>query len=158
MLHFRYSSLINAPVEDVWNFHERSDILQLLTPPWQPVEIIRREGGLDVGAITEFRLWLGPIPVQWLAVHTECDCAERSGGANRYRLFTDEQKQGPMESWVHRHQFSAEQGQTRLTDAISYSLPGGWLAENLLAWWVNSRLEDMFRYRHEVTKRECENK
>lgn len=147
MLHFRYSSLIDAPVEAVWNFHERSDILQLLTPPWQPVEVIRREGGLDVGAITEFRLWLGPIPVQWLAVHTECVYCQ---------LFTDEQKQGPMESWVHRHQFSAEGEKTRLTDAIAYSPPGGWLAENLLAWWVNSRLEDMFRYRHEVTKRECE--
>ncbi|MEA5496042.1 MAG: SRPBCC family protein [Limnoraphis robusta] len=147
MLHFRYSSLIDAPVEVVWDFHRRSDILHLLTPPWQPVEIIRREGGLEVGAITEFRLWLGPIPVQWLAVHTECD---------RYRLFTDEQKQGPMESWVHRHQFSSEQGKTRLTDVITYSPPGGWLAENLLAWWVNSRLEDMFRYRHQVTQTECE--
>ncbi len=147
MLHFRYSSLIDAPVEAVWNFHERPDILQQLTPPWQPVEVIRREGGLDVGAITEFRLWLGPIPVQWLAVHTECI---------PYQLFTDEQKQGPMESWVHRHQLSSEGGKTRLTDVITYSPPGGWLAENLLAGWVDSRLEDMFRYRHSVTQRECE--
>ena len=64
MPNFRYSSLINSAVETVWNFHERPDILQLLTPPWQPVKIIRREGGLDVGAVSEFRLLLGPIPVQ----------------------------------------------------------------------------------------------
>ncbi|GFE68865.1 hypothetical protein CFPU101_14750 [Chroococcus sp. FPU101] len=62
MLRFELSSLINAPVETVWKFHERSDILQILTPPWQPVEIIRREGGLGVGAISEFRLWIGFIP------------------------------------------------------------------------------------------------
>lgn len=147
MLHFKYSSLIDAPVEVVWNFHERPDILQILTPPWQPVQVIRREGGLDVGAITEFRISLGPIPVPWVARHIECE---------KNRLFTDKQVSGPMESWVHRHQFAEENGKTRLTDQIDYELPGGWLAELLLEWWVNARLTDMFRYRHEVTKRECE--
>ncbi|MEG4414889.1 cyclase, partial [Microcoleus sp. C2C3] len=33
MPNFKYSSLINATVEAVWNFHEKPDILQLLTPP-----------------------------------------------------------------------------------------------------------------------------
>ncbi len=148
MQYFNYSSLINAPVEVVWEFHTRPDILQLLTPPWQPVEIVRREGGLDVGSISEFRLLLGFILVRWVAVHTECKPLE---------LFTDEQQQGILESWVHRHQFVAENGKTRLTDAIAYSLPGGEFAEQILGWWVNSRLEDMFRYRHQVTKKECEN-
>lgn len=147
MLHFQFSSLINAPVEAVWNFHERPDILQVLTPPWQPVEIVRREGGLDVGAISEFRLHLGPVPVRWVARHVEC---------KPYRLFIDRQVDGPMQSWSHRHQFTAENGQTRLTDSIDYELPGGWIWEPLLEWWVNSRLENMFRYRHQVTKRECE--
>ncbi|HEY9849972.1 MAG TPA: SRPBCC family protein [Leptolyngbyaceae cyanobacterium] len=147
MLRFKYSSLIDAPVEVVWNFHERSDILQILTPPWQPVEIIRREGGLDVGAISEFRLLLGPFPIKWLARHTECQ---------KYRLFTDKQIYGPMENWVHQHLFAQENGKTRLTDTIDFELPGGWIAELIIGWWVQQRLGDMFRYRHEVTKRECE--
>jgi len=147
MLRFHYSSLINAPVETVWQFHERPDILNLLTPPWQPVKVIRREGGLGIGAISEFRLSLGPIAVRWIAEHIECQ---------PNRLFTDEQVEGPMQSWVHRHQFNAENSKTKLTDAIAYELPGGWLSELLLGWWVDSRLTDMFRYRHEVTKKECE--
>ena len=69
MMHYRKSTLIDAPVEVVWNFHERPDILERLTPPWQPVQVVRREGGLDVGAISEFRLFFGPIPVRWVAVH-----------------------------------------------------------------------------------------
>ena len=129
MLHFKHSSLIDAPVEVVWSFHESSDILQLLTPPWQPVQIIRREGGLDVGAITE------------------CE---------KNRLFTDRQIEGPMESWTHRHHFIEENGKTRLTDAIDFELPGGMPAELVLGWWVDLRLKDMFSYRHQVTKRECE--
>ena len=147
MLRFQYSSLINAPVETVWNFHERPDILKILTPPWQPVEVVRREGGLDVGAISEFKIFLGPIPVKWVARHTDC---------KRYQLFTDKQIEGPMESWVHQHQFVEENGKTRLTDTIEYSLPGGSWAEMILGWWVEARLKDMFRYRHEITKQECE--
>ena len=147
MLNFQYSSSIDASVEKVWQFHERPDILELLTPPWQPVKIIRREGGLDVGAISEFRLSLAGIPVRWIATHIECQ---------PNRLFIDEQTEGPMDSWVHRHEFKPENGKTRLTDAIAYEIPGGWLSEFLLGWWVDSRLKDMFRYRHEVTKKQCE--
>lgn len=148
MGHFQYSSLIDAPVNLVWEFHERKDILQLLTPPWQPVKVIKREGGLEVGAISEFRLLIGVIPVRWVARHIECE---------KYKIFTDQQVTGPMEYWLHRHQFKEEDGKTRLTDSIDYQIPGGWISELLLGWWVNSRLQDMFRYRHEITQKECKN-
>ncbi|BAZ48173.1 cyclase [Nostoc ellipsosporum NOK] len=147
MLHFTHSSIINAPLEVVWKFHERPDILQLLNPPWQPVQVVRREGGLEVGAITEFRLFLGLLPLTWLARHTEYE---------KYRLFTDTQISGPFEFWVHRHQFEPEDGKTKLTDAISFSLPGGETVEFLSGWLVQAQLEAMFRYRHYVTKKECE--
>lgn len=147
MLNFQYSSLIDAPVEKVWQFHERKDILDILTPPWQPVKIIRREGGLGVGAVSEFRIMLLVIPVPWIAEHIECQTNQ---------VFVDTQVSGPMKSWLHRHQFTTENGQTRLTDSIEYEIPGGWLAEFTLGWWVDSRLKDMFRYRHQVTKEYCE--
>lgn len=150
MLHFKKTSIINAVPDVVWRFHERSDILQILTPPWQPVQIVRREGGLGVGAISEFRLWIGIVPVQWVAVHTACE-------PNQY--FVDEQQTGPMAFWKHRHQFEAQSGggtQTLLTDAIDYALPGGEPVEQLLEWWVKSRLSDMFDYRHQVTRQHCE--
>lgn len=147
MLKFQRSTLIDAPVEVVWEFYERPDILQLLTPPWQPVQVIRREGGLGIGAISEFRLQLGFIPIRWLARHTEC---------NKPYLFVDRQEIGPMQSWVHRHYFTPENGKTRLIDEISYEIPGGAIVEFLIGWWVDSRLQEMFRYRHEVTQRECQ--
>jgi ligand-binding SRPBCC domain-containing protein len=147
MLNFQFSSVINATVETVWKFHERKDILDILTPPWQPVKVIKREGGLGVNAITEFRIFLGLIPVKWVAVHIECE---------EYKFFVDTQTEGPLKSWSHRHEFKPENGQTRLTDTIKYELPGGLLAEFLLGWWVNSRLQEMFRYRHQITKKNCE--
>lgn len=147
MLHFNYSTLINAPVEIVWQFHERPDVLDRLTPPWQPVTIVNREGGLAVGATTEFRIMLGLIPVTWIAKHVE---------SQKPYLFTDIQLVGPLVSWRHEHQFQEIEEQTQLTDKISYELPGGDWAEFMLEWWVNSRLAEMFKYRHQVTKRECE--
>lgn len=147
MLHFQYSTLINAPVEKIWTFYERHDILEMLTPPWQPVKVVRREGGLEVGAISEFLIILGIFPIRWVAQHTDCI---------KNRLFVDEQVEGPLQSWVHRHEFIAENGKTRLMDSIDFELPGGFLAEWILAGWVKARLRDMFQYRHKVTQQRCE--
>jgi ligand-binding SRPBCC domain-containing protein len=61
-----------------------------------------------------------------------------------------------MQSWVHYHKFTPKNGKTLLCDLIHYELPGGWLSELLLGWWVNSRLKAMFEYRHQVTQKECE--
>ena len=71
MLHFQYSSVINAPVETVWQFHERPDILKILTPPWQPVKIIRREGELEVEAVSEFSLMKYQLSFCSLTMFTE---------------------------------------------------------------------------------------
>ncbi|MUL34895.1 SRPBCC family protein [Gloeocapsopsis dulcis] len=146
MVKFKYSSLINAPVEVVWNFHERPDILNLLAPPWQPIQVIRREGGLEVGAISEVKIFVGPVPLKWLAVHTEY---------HKYHFFTDEQREGPFEYWRHCHQFTAENHKTLLTDDIDFSLPGGFLSDFFASWLVMMQLDPIFRYRHEVTQREC---
>lgn len=147
-LRFERSSLIRASVETVWDFHGRPDVLNILTPPWQPVEVVRREGGLGVGAESEFRLWLGPLPVTWLSRHVVCEPLV---------LFADEQVQGPMDSWLHRHRFeAAADGQMRLTDSIEYELPAAQATEPLLEQWVEQRLSDMFAYRHRVTRLACE--
>ncbi|MDJ0510947.1 MAG: SRPBCC family protein [Crocosphaera sp.] len=148
MLTFKRTTLIDAPIETVWEFHERSDILDILTPPWQPVKIIKREGGLDIGAITEFQLMLVFIPIRWLARHVECE---------KPYFFVDIQEIGPMKSWRHKHQFTSQNGQTRLTDEIKYEIPGGIIVEFLIGWWVDSRLEEMFKYRHEITKKYVKN-
>lgn len=146
MLSFEKSSLIHAPVEEVWKFYERPDILNLLTPPWQPVDVIRREGGLGVSAESEFRIWLGPIPVQWVAVHTDCTENEK---------FVDVQKEGPMDFWQHQHKFIPEGNHCQLVDQIDFTLPGGEVAEMLLESWVKARLQDMFDYRHKITRQYC---
>lgn len=144
MLTFARSSVIPTSVEALWRFHQRPDCWRILTPPWQPVEIVQAKGGLAVGNSVEYRLWIGIIPVQWIFIYTECQ-------TNCY--FVDQQQTGPMEFWQHRHQFDAEGDKTRLTDQITFALPGGQPGEMLLDSWVHSRLSDMFDYRHRLLQR-----
>ena len=145
-MHFEFSSLIPAPVEEVFAFHERDDVLALLTPPWQTVDVVRREGGLEKGAVVEFVIHAGPFRVRWLAEHIEYE---------KNRLFTDIQVKGPFRSWRHRHVFEVDAGGTRLTDSIDFAFPGGKPAEWTAGWVARWQLRRMFAYRHQVTRANC---
>ena len=41
---------INAPVEEVFKWHSRPGALERLSPPWDPVRVIERKGGIKSGA------------------------------------------------------------------------------------------------------------
>jgi len=135
---------IDAPVETVFGFHERDDALKLLTPSFPPVKLISKTPGIGVGA----RVVLRVVVFRWVAAHTVFE---------RNRLFVDEQIEGPMARWVHRHEFEDLGGdRTRLTDRIEFQLPGGVLINRLLAWTTRPGLRRMFAHRHGVTKSTCE--
>ncbi len=141
---FVKSVVIDAPVDEVFAFHERDDALALLSPPFPPVRVVSRRGGIAAGARVDLRIG----PIRWLALHTVYD-------ANR--LFVDEQIEGPFASWVHRHEFEAIDAQTtRLTDRVTFTLPGGPIVNALLGRVVALSLVPMFRFRHQATKAACE--
>ena len=143
MLAFVRSAIIDAPLERVFAFHERPDALRLLSPPFPPVRIVRKTGGIEAGARVEIRAGF----LLWEAVHTAFE---------KDRFFVDRQIRGPFEQWEHRHEFEDLGDTTRLTDRIAYLLPGGPAANLGLGWLVNLSLGLLFRYRHRVTKRFCE--
>lgn len=147
MLHFEHQSVIPAAVKVVFGFHEQPDALERLTPPWQRVKVVRRTGGLEVGAIVELRVYLaGPLYLTWVAHHI---------GYAPERYFIDEQRRGPFAAWVHRHQFTPVEQGTELTDSIEFAMRGGLAVETLAGPLVHRQLRRMFVYRHEVTRRAC---
>jgi ligand-binding SRPBCC domain-containing protein len=149
---FTYSSHISAPVERVFAFHERPDAFALLTPPESGVIILRRDAGLQVGAETLINLPLIPLGkgllrVEWLARHTQYEPPH---------LFADQQIYGPFTTWKHLHRFTVEGGGTRLTDEITFALPGGAVLNWFAAPFVRLKLRQMFAFRHRITKKYCE--
>jgi ligand-binding SRPBCC domain-containing protein len=142
---FVYESVIDAPVEAVFAFHERADALEKLTPEFPPARVVERQGGLETGARVVLELSLGPVRQRWVALHT---------GYEKNRYFVDEQVSGPFRRWVHRHEFQGENGRTRLRDEVEFNLKGGAVMDWLGGWIAKLMLRKTFRYRHEVTKRE----
>jgi ligand-binding SRPBCC domain-containing protein len=140
---FVKSSLIDAPVSTVFAFHEREDALPLLSPAFPPVRVISRSGGIRAGA----RVVLTIGPITWVAQHTTFE---------QDALFVDEQVRGPFALWVHRHEFADEGGRCRLTDRLTFALPGGSVINALLGWAVLIGLRQMFSHRHAVTRAQCE--
>jgi ligand-binding SRPBCC domain-containing protein len=141
---FVKSVVIAAPVAVVFAFHEREDALALLSPPFPPVRVVSRSGGIAAGARVDLRIG----PVRWLAIHTAYE---------RHRLFVDEQMAGPFASWVHRHEFESIDAQTsRLTDHVRFTLPGGAAVNALFGSIVAWSLRPMFVHRHRITRRMCE--
>lgn len=141
---FVRSVVVHAPVEAVFAFHERDDALPRLSPPFPPVRVVSREGGIQRGSVVDLRIG----PIRWLAAHTVYEPP---------RLFVDEQVRGPFASWVHRHEFEAvDNATTRLTDRVTFTLPGGPLVNALFGRLVALSLVPMFRHRHAATKAACE--
>jgi ligand-binding SRPBCC domain-containing protein len=142
---FDQKSLIAAPAQKVFAFHERPDALQLLIPPGEPIRILEHTGGIRDGARVVLQMGYGPLSIRWVALHR---------GYIEGRQFQDVQQRGPFRSWVHTHTvIPVNEKSCLLHDRIEYELPFGNLGL-LAAFAVRRKLTATFDYRHRVTIRE----
>lgn len=144
-MRFVKESQIAATPEQVFAFHESSGALERLTPPWERVRVVEGGYSLRPGSRVVLETWLGPIPMRWVAEHTEYEPG---------RMFADVQVSGPFRSWYHRHWCLDDgQGGTILRDEVDYEPPLGMLGRILGKGFLERKLRRMFDYRHEVTRR-----
>ena len=119
----QYSSVVDAPVEEVFAWHERPGALPRLLPPWQPLKVAQEAPSLvDWQAILQL-----PGGVRWVAQHSDDDPPHR---------FVDELVSLPLH-WRHTHSFEAiGVSATRVIDRVDTPVPGSFLLQT-------------FRYRHQ---------
>jgi len=142
---FVKESRIDASPTRVFAFHESPGALVRLTPPWEKVTVESGGSSIKVGARVVLLTKLGPIPLRWVAEHIEY--APPHG-------FADRQVSGPFARWVHHHHFLDDgQGGTILRDEVEYEPPLGALGRLFGGAFIRSKLEKMFDYRHEVTRK-----
>jgi hypothetical protein len=140
MLGFYRESTIAASIEDVFAYHARAGALERLTPPWEPLTVIERNGTIANRGEVKAKLFPG---LEVVARHTDYEPP---------LLFRDEQARGPFSSWRHTHRFEAIGAErTKLIDEIEYALPFGSLGALIAGRAVSRRLDRMFTYRHTVT-------
>ena len=132
-----------APAEVVFRWHARPGAFERLTPPWAPVTVVERSGGIDTGARVVLDIPVGPTRVRWVAEHRNYVEGRR---------FTDVQVSGPFARWAHTHSFEPDgPGACVLEDRIEYDLPLGAAGALVGGPFVSRMLERMFAYRHRVT-------
>lgn len=149
-MRFTKESVIKASPERVFSFHELPDAFARLVPPWEDARVIQMADISVIGsrAIIETRLF-GLIPSRWVAEHTIYDSPH---------MFEDIQVSGPFKSWRHRHVVMPHLDGAILQDDIEFE-PPFWIFGALAApFAIVPKLEKMFEYRHDVTRKWCEAK
>jgi ligand-binding SRPBCC domain-containing protein len=147
-MHFIKESVIRASPQRVFVFHELPDAIDRLIPPWESAKIIQKADISKVGsrAIIETKI-LGIFTTRWVAEHTAYDPP---------RMFEDIQIEGPFRSWRHRHIVEPHADGAVLRDAIEYEMPIRIFGPLAAPIAITPRLERLFVFRHQVTKKWCE--
>ena len=134
---------VSVPVDQLFSWHENPGAFERLTPPFEPVKVKKRKGGIDGGEV-HLQMNLGPIPLPWVARHHNYIKNEQ---------FLDEQVSGPFASWNHAHLFEKiDAKSSKLIDKIDYKLPFGTVGKTFGGAFAEQKIKQMFAYRRNITK------
>ena len=141
---FVKTSHIRASLEDLQRFHQDPRALSRLTPPPIFPQLRRDERMSITEGEVEFTLWLGPLPIRWLARHEPGPTPTS---------FADVQIQGPMAHWRHEHIFRQVAGGVELTDRVTLAHKRGLRGLFTRLAFDGLPLRILFVYRHWRTRR-----
>lgn len=144
-MQFIKESIIKAAPERVFAFHELADAFERLLPPWENAKIIQKADISIIGsqAIIEQKIF-GLVPSRWVAEHTKYAPPE---------MFEDVQISGPFASWRHKHIIKPHAQGAILRDEIEFEPPLSFLGSIAAPIFIIPKLEKMFAFRHEVTRK-----
>ena len=142
-MRFRHTFQVRASVCKVAAFHTAAANMKAITPPLIPMRLHQAPVDLAEGDEMSFTMWLGPMPVRWVAEFEE---VSTSG-------FVDRQQEGPFRSWQHRHSFVKIEAEiTEVLDEVEAELRPHFLRGPVgLAMWLGLPL--LFAYRGWKTRR-----
>lgn len=123
-----FASDIESPQGELFDWHSRPGAFARLSPPWQPMRLVREADSLADGRAL-LRL---PGGIRWQAQHD-------AAAYDPPRRFVDYSAGRPLAAvlpWRHTHTFDAiAEDRTRMTDRVETAVP---------EWF----LRPMFEYRH----------
>ena len=133
--------VINAGIEDVWEFFSSPHNLCRITPPEMNFKITGTDTDKKsyAGQIITYSVTpIGGIKFNWVTEITQLV---------KYEFFTDEQRLGPYKFWHHRHLFRSEGENTVMNDIVTFKV-GGWLPGKLISRLIiEPRVRNIFEFR-----------
>lgn len=139
MFEFKTIQLLNKPIDEVFNFFEKPENLEKITP--NDIGFIiktPRPLVMKKGAIFEYTIKLGYIKFPWRTLITLYDPP---------KLFQDVQTIGPYKKWVHTHEFIELGEKTKIIDTIEYDLFPFLLRRIMNKIYIKNKIEQIFSYR-----------
>ncbi|NUP10569.1 MAG: hypothetical protein HOW73_31355 [Polyangiaceae bacterium] len=147
MATFDFAFTVRASLDAVLAFHWSPDAVKTLSPPPMILRVHSVEP-LAEGSVSRFTLWVGPMPLHWVAVHSNVD--PRRG-------FTDTQAEGPMKSWAHTHTFTeVEPALTEVREHVEYEHHEGARGAFTRVLFNGPALKMLFAMRRSITRRALE--
>jgi ligand-binding SRPBCC domain-containing protein len=135
-----------ADLEQAWRFFSDPANLRLITPPWLDFTITSPVPEIIYpGLILTYRIRpLAGVPMNWVSEITHVRAPH---------YFVDEQRLGPYRFWHHQHRLAASGDGVTVEDVVHYRLPLGIVGVMAHRWWVQGRLDEIFRFRYHALAR-----
>lgn len=141
---FERESRVEVPVKELFAWHNRQQVFARLTPPWEKIRVIEKQGGVENGSRLVMEIRQGPFRRRWVAVHSDYVPGKQ---------FCDEQVEGPFTKWIHTHQFMAQGDDASfLRDHIEYKAPLGFLGQWAAGNYIGRKIDRTFSFRHTRTQ------
>lgn len=138
------TSRFAASLDELLRLHQDPRALAKLTPPPIFAQLLRDERLSITEGEVEFRLWVGPLPLRWIARHEPGPTPDS---------FADAQVSGPMAYWRHEHIFRDVPGGVELTDRVTLAHKPGLLGLFTRLAFGGLALRILFAFRHWRTRR-----
>jgi hypothetical protein len=139
----RTRTLVDAPIEETFAFFSEAANLGLITPAAMKFSIEGEVPPMAQGATIDYRVRIGPLPIQWRTRITTWEPGRR---------FVDLQEAGPYRLWWHEHTFQAEGQRTVMEDRVYYAPPLGILGRLANRLFIGPTLKKIFQYRGDVIR------
>ena len=147
---FESASNLKADPRKVFEFHLQPKNISRVNPWWIRVVSLQSPEQIVAGAQIRLEVRSMGLPQTWEVTVEEVE--DFSGTPARAHIL-DVAQRGPFPFWRHLHQFwAAPDGTTGLVDRVEFLPPGGFAGVVLLPL-IRKVFTEMFRARHEATRK-----
>ncbi len=147
---FEYASNLKADPRKVFEFHLQPKNISRVNPWWVRVVSLQSPEQIVAGAKIHLKVRSLGLPQSWEV--TVQEVGDFLGTPARAHIL-DVALRGPFPYWRHLHEFwAAPDGTTGLVDRVEFLPPGGF-AGVLLLPLIRKVFMEMFRARHEATRK-----
>lgn len=139
----KVSIIKNCDIDELFDFHLDISNLKNITPLDTKVKLLNKDFTPYEGGVLKIKTVKYFIPTIWEV---------RIDKLQRPNLLVDIAVKSPFKYWEHSHIFTKRGNVCELKDVVNYELPFGKIG-SLFNFFIKKELENMFEFRHKITKK-----